>query len=77
VVAVDVGQEEARGRRTTGVFEEALEAALQTRGLPAPEFGQPAQPVAGFATPDRAGLVAGQAALQAMDDVGVARHGGG
>jgi hypothetical protein len=64
-----------RRRGAARIAQEAREAAMQPRRLPASQFRQPAQLVARFAHGIVQGLVPGEAAREARGDVGAFPHG--
>ena len=70
MIAIDIGQEEARGRTAHGILEEAGKTALEPLRLPGLQGFQPAQGIAWLARRVVQRLVTGQATRQARDRIG-------
>ena len=68
MVAIHIGQEEARRRLALRVVQEMLEAVLQAFGLPLAQQRQPAQPVAWLLPRVMQGLVPFQATAKPFDE---------
>ena len=66
VVAINVGEEKARGGAPSGVFKKMPETAFEALRLPSPHLAQPWRTVARFPPRIVHCLVAGQPSLQPL-----------